>query len=343
MKIKKTFLKELNKCYSLAKINIADKKYVVCAAEKTDPCYMFDYNGNYIETLWDGPGGVMSMEQYEGEYPTLIATYQFYSPNDSKNAKIVYYQKINNEWKMEVLVDLPFVHRFGVISRNKVNYLVACTLKSDHQYKDDFTTPGKVYVGKLENDLTSYNENHQLKMEPILDGVFHNHGFFKTTESNYEICLVGSDQGVHKITPPEKENEKWKIEHLIEHATSDMLFVDFDNDGQQELLTLAPFHGNELLIYKLKNGKYENVYTHPEKLDFLHAITTMTLNGKQVAIIGNRGGEKQLLCISYDKQYKVDVIDQGAGPANCLCFDENKLIAANRETNEIAMYEFIKD
>ncbi len=45
-----------------------------------------------------------------------------------------------------VLCDLPFVHRFGVAQRGGVWYLIACTLKSAHAFRDDWTCLGRIWV-----------------------------------------------------------------------------------------------------------------------------------------------------------------------------------------------------
>ena len=143
MKATKKVIGSLEKCYALGTFSYDAKDHIIIAAEKKNPCNSFDLQGNFCETLWEGPGGVMTVAQVP-EQPILMATQKFYSPNDSADAKIVYYRKINDSWVCEVLCPLPFVHRFGVLKSSGKNYLIACTLKSAHAFKNDWTCPGRI-------------------------------------------------------------------------------------------------------------------------------------------------------------------------------------------------------
>ena len=51
---------------------------------------------------WSGPGSD----------DIFLATHKFYSPNDSKEAKIILAYPEDGEWKVRTLAELPFVHRF---------------------------------------------------------------------------------------------------------------------------------------------------------------------------------------------------------------------------------------
>ena len=378
---KKTVIGNLSKCYSVATIKDRGELRLLCAAEKQDACFMFDAEGNKTDTLWEGPGGVMTLEQFPTEDETIVmATQKFYSPNDSAQAKIVYYRRgADGRWNCNVLCDLPFVHRFGVLTRGGVHYLVACTLKSAHAFKNDWTCPGRVYVAELPYDITGFSEENPLELTPLLSGLYHNHGFAKVNgDSRYAgeeegcvYCLVGTDNGVFRVVPPAVRGGNWETEMMIEDAVSDMLFDDFDGDGKRELLTMAPFHGSKLGVFregtvvekpwfvacfgqKLRSfivppheptDRFGRVWRYPEPMPFLHAICTATVNGKKVAVIGNREGKKELLAVYYDAEagtYRTDVLDAGAGPANVLFFNNDgryRLLAANRETDEIALYE----
>lgn len=214
MKVSKKVISNLTKCYSIAPLTYQGKRHILVAAEKQDPCYLFDLEGNQEETVWEGPGGVMSMVQVPGSDGVFLATHKFYSPNDSKEAKIIIASPgTDGVWEIRTLVDLPHVHRFDIVTRNGVNYLIACALKSGHEYKDDWSMPGKVYAAVLPDDLSGFDEEHQLSLQVIRENMLKNHGYYKVTEDGVDQCLISCDDGVYRFTPPESEEQDWTVEN----------------------------------------------------------------------------------------------------------------------------------
>ena len=120
---------------------------------------------------------------------------------------------------------LPFVHRFDIISRNGVNYVIACTLKSGHEYKEDWRSPGKIQVCVLPEDLSSVDE--------VLRS------------------YVAANEGVFECIPPESEEGTWEIKQILDEASSDMAFADFDNDGEDYILS-ANREIDEIALYKVE-------------------------------------------------------------------------------------------
>ncbi len=345
MRAEKKVIDKLNKCYAVAEFDFDGRRHLLTAAEKTDPCYLYDLEGNREGTMWEGPGGVMTLCQYPlapDDDPVLMATWKFYSPNDSASAKIVYYYREGERWECRPLADLPFVHRFGVVRRNGTWYLVACTLKSAHAFRDDWTCPGRIWVAELPEDIRSYGEDNKLVLTPLVSGLYKNHGFCRIEEGEDSYVLVGTENGVYRVAPPAAKGGEWEAEKLLAVPTSDMLYQDYDGDGEKELLVLSPFHGDTLSVYKKRGEEFERVFTCERKLPFLHAIWGAEVAGRQTAFIGNRQGDRELFAVYYaDGGYVMDVLDKGAGPANCMYFrdgEKDMLLAANRETDEVALY-----
>ncbi|MBR2216632.1 MAG: hypothetical protein IJ849_12890 [Selenomonadaceae bacterium] len=345
MNVKKKVIGELERCYSLAMLHYQGKDHFLCAAEKVNNCYLISLDGEIEETVWEGPGGVMTMVQVPGTDGQFLATRKFYSPNDSKDASIVVVTpKGKNDWEVRTLTNLPFVHRFDILQAGGKNYIIACALKDGHEYKEDWRFPGKVFVGELPADLSGYNDDNQLKLTPIKDNMLKNHGYYRHYEKDGSTSsIVSCDGGVFQFFPPKEAGGDWRIEELTGDAASDGLLLDINGDGAEELCTIAPFHGDTVNIYQKKDGKFVLDYTYPEKLDFLHAIFGGEICGRPTWILGHRKGERYLLAFTYENgAYTAQKLDEGCGAANVLHYVHNGkdiLIAANREVNEIAMYE----
>lgn len=348
MKAEKKVIGSLTKCYALTRFAYDGTDHIVCAAEKQDPCYTFTYDGEPADTLWEGPGGVMTLLQYPCEKDILLATQKFYSPNDSASAKIVCYTHDEGQWQCHVLCDLPFVHRFGIVERNGIRYLIACTLKSAHAFKNDWTCPGRIWVAELPENIREYSADNQLKLFPLESGLYKNHGFaVHKKEDGSSFAVIGTENGVYLAVPPAEKDGEWECRNILAVPASDVLYLDFDQDGERELLVLSPFHGNTVSIYKMKDGSFEKVWEREKKMPFIHAIDGGLIDGKWRAFVGNREEDRELIMISYENNdYQVTVLDEGAGPANVMFFEDSgvyRLAAANRETDEIALYTLVKE
>ena len=336
MQYHKQFVHSLEKCYALSMLELDHQPCLLVAAEKHAPCYLFDTAGNLLDTVWTEPGGVMTMVPVPGEDGVFLATHQFYSPNDSAAARLVCARKQDAGWEITTVAELPFVHRFDIIPADGVNYVLACTLKSGHSCKDDWRSPGKLWTGVLGQDPAA-----PLRLAVLKEDLGHNHGYTRYTEDGRISGIVSCDQGVFRVTP----GPAWTVTQLTDQPASDAVLLDLDGDGQPELLTISPFHGDTVEIWHIENGSYAPVYKYPQKLPFLHAICGGTVYGRPTVYAGNREGDRLLLGFYHDgTAYRTETVDRGAGPANCLLFQRDghpALLAANRETSEIAIYDIL--
>lgn len=346
MTVKKIILGKLERCYCVAPLQLHKKPHFMVAAENQNACYLFTQDGEKVDTLWKGPGGVMSMVQVPGSDGQFLATQKFYSPDDSQEAKIVVVTPDGvGHWKMNVLVSLPFVHRFDILQSDKNLFLIACTVKSENHFKDDWTSPGKVYVARMEGDLTRYHEDRPLQLTMLKDQMPKNHGYSRWVKAGREMSVISCENGVFLFSPPTREKEAWNIYQLLSEPASDALLADLDGDGREELAVIAPFHGNQIKIFKEIEGIFTQTYVYPQEAEFAHGICCGKVRGKMTLFIGHRAGKRDLLAFTYDPRtqtYQCELIDHGCGPANVLFFEKEKkgyLVSANREINEIAMYE----
>lgn len=347
MKVTKKVISHLTKCYSLAPLHYQGKDHFLVAAEKVDRCILFDLDGNEEDTVWSEPGGVMTMVQVPGTDGQFLATHKFYSPNDSKEAKIIIATpKKKGDWEIRTLCDLPFVHRFDILEKNGVRFLIACALKSGHEYKEDWSQPGAVYGAVLPENLSGFDADHQLELTLLKSAMLKNHGYCQTTDDGSVCSIVSCDDGVYKFTPPETADGGWDIEKLLSQPSSDAVLIDFDGDGVKEIGMISPFHGDTISIWKKdETGTYKKVYQYEKEAPFAHSIYGGELCGKNRLVIGHRKGSRELLCFTYDpvtKSYDYEVFDHDTGSANVLHFvrdGKDVIVSTNREIDEVAMYE----
>ncbi len=350
MKIKKTVVSDLEKCYAVTELNYHGRHCFLVAAEKHAPCFLFSEDGERLETIWTEPGGVMTMAQVPGSDGQFLSTHRFYSPNDSAEARIVIATPAaKDNWDIRTLCRAPFVHRFGILNRGGVNYLIVCCLKSGHEYKNDWRFPGACYGSVLPEDLSGFSEDHPLQLTPIRTGLLRNHGFSIVRHNGHDAALIGTEEGSFLISPPAKMCGEWEVEPLLSVPTSDSVLLDFDGDGREELGVLSPFHGASLTIWHLDEfGSYvpQWKYERPEaETDMLHATCACEILGRPTWVVGWRKGTRKTIAITWDASagtYAAELIDENTGCANVIHFvnaaGQDVLAAANREINEVALY-----
>lgn len=345
MKIEKKFLTNLHRCYAVGSTTIDGKKKILFATEGEGACYAYSLPDFEQKTVWDGPGGTMSVVPVPGKNGDFLAVQNFFPTFQSEKATIVW-SKPNSDgtWDTKTILDLPYIHRFDILTAGGVNYFIGATLCTSKQFKDDWSDPGKIYVGVIPEDL-----NQKIELTVIKEGLTKNHGYARS-EQNGKMCgLVTCEEGVFVVTPPQTAGGQWNVEQIMNQPTSDIAAVDIDGDGVKELVTIEQFHGGNFIIYKLVDGKYEAVYKYDKPMDFGHVVWGGKLRGVPTIIGGYRREGKELFYIQCKNtnplSFETVTIEAGTGPSNVHVINGDKediIVAANREIGEAAVY-FVRD
>lgn len=338
MKITKQHLCDLFRCYAVGFTVTDGTPSLLTATEGEGPCFAYSLPGLRQATVWDGPGGTMSIVPVPKKNGDFLAVQRFFPTFQSENAEIVWSRKNKSGgWETTTLLKLPYVHRFDILSRGGVNYLFAATLCTSKTEKDDWSDPGKLYAGVLPDDLTQ-----PIRLEVIKEGLTKNHGYWHEPRKGYSVGLVSSASGVLRAVPPAGCGGAWVLETLLERPVSDIALCDIDGDGENELITIEPFHGSEFLISKKIGGNWQTIYRHPKKMDFCHVAWGGMLRGVPTVIGGCRREKKELFYIQFvGGVFVAKTIDAGTGPSNVAVLngpERDIILTANREIGEAAVY-----
>lgn len=133
MKVIKRKLADLNKCYSVAPLKIDGQDRILVAAEKQDPCLLFDADGSELETVWEGPGascpwwvpggnGSFLATHTQVQRLTRLACVEM-DYNENKNAA----DRIPVRSKMQIIENGPCRVAFKVTQRDKYLHKHYCT------------------------------------------------------------------------------------------------------------------------------------------------------------------------------------------------------------------------
>ena len=341
MKFNKIVLDSIERCYCASHLYVDGELKIILASEVVDgPCCAYSgTNFEKKEVLWEKPGGTMSLVPIPGTNGEFLAIQCSYPGFNAKDSKIVWGKYTSNGWVIKDFISIPYLHRFDILESEGRTFFLGATSCNSRKDRNDWSDPGKVWVCEMPKTC-----DEQVSLRPIKDFLLKNHGYWRGSWGGVQAGFVTCDSGIYVFSPPGK-NRDWDITQILAGQISDVTCIDLDGDGVDELVTISPFHGNELFIRKkVSETRYETVYRYPNPIDLAHALWAGHFQGVPTVIFGIRMADGELGYIRYDhekKDYKATIIEKDVGTANVSVANHNGndiIVAANHTKNEAAVY-----
>lgn len=309
----------------------------VGAGSETEPVVkLYDLASGNIESLKDCPGGMMSLIPVPGQPGRLVSVMGLFPPFLGKEAGLFLHQKKGESWETSRAMDLPFAHRCEFLPALEKNILIAASVSKFKENPADWSNPGVLHAIKMDGKPSCSWDS-----EIIDSSIFRNHGMGRYLIDGEECLCISGVEGVFsiKLLP----DGTLGLNPIFQKEVSELTFVDLDGDGQSELITIEPFHGNVLNMYKRVNGDWKLKFSAP--LSFGHGLSGGFFNAAPIVLVGNRRDSMNLEMFTvgdFDKGIvNKHIIEEGAGPTQTQVFsfgDRDYLLSANQVKNEVALY-----
>jgi hypothetical protein len=176
-----------------------------------------------------------------------------------------------------------------------------------------------------------------------MEGIHRNHGMQVGRFAGQRCVFIAGAEGLFALQIPKPGSSEWKNTLIIEQPVSEVYPADLDQDGEDEIVVIEPFHGQAMSVFKNTQGVWTRIYT--AQLAFGHGLWAGRLGGDIVVIAGNRANDKNLACFKVTSTnpftMEESVIDEGSGTTNMDVIDTpdgKALITSNPGREEYALY-----
>jgi hypothetical protein len=311
--------------------------FFVGAGSETEPdVQLYDLAKGSSESIDGCPGGMMSFLPLPGQPNVFVTIMGLFPPFIGGEAGLYLHQKSNTGWQSEKAMSFPFAHRCEFVRSGKVNYLVAAKVSAYKENPPDWSRPGEVHVIAMENFA------HIPWDSQVIDaGITRNHGMVKAPLNGKEVLCISGAEGVFTVEP--ESEGKWEVQQVFDREVSEVNFVDLDGDGNAEMVTIEPFHGHTINVYKRMGGEWQLRFS--DSLAFGHGLGSGLFNGKPILVVGNRSESLALEVFTVhdlsEGRLKRTLIEADAGPTQTQVFSYrgvDYILSANQKKHEVALY-----
>ena len=330
---KKTIL-NIESVYTANAFTVGSNTYIAAGSETKPSVQMHDMATGETSDVDGCPGGVMSFVPVPGAPDTFYSIMGLFPPFVGLEAGVFRHRITADGWNTERVMHLPFAHRCDILSVNGKNYLFAASASKHKENPLDWSQAGETYVMELDEN------GDPSAPELVFGNLTRNHGMLKYNLNGTETVLVSGAEGIFAL---DKTEDGWKERMVFDKEVSEFGFIDLDGDGADELVTIEPFHGNTINVYKKTDDGWNLKFT--DSLSFGHGLSCGMLNGEPVFVVGNRRGSLTLDLFTVTDLEKGEivrnVIEEETGPTQTLVFNFNGcdyILSANQLKNEVAIY-----
>jgi len=331
----KKVILNIESVYTAHSFQIGSDTYVAAGSETKPDVYLYNLNTDESSLVEGCPGGVMSFVPVPGNPDLFYSIMGLFPPFVGLEAGVFMHNRASGKWVTTKAMALPFAHRCDILHRNGKNYLFAVSCSKFKENPTDWSNKGEMYVIPLD-------ENGMPQTPELVDNsITRNHGMLKNTVNGMQTLYVSGAEGIFYFE--QLPDETWILKQLFDKEVSEFCMIDLNGDGQEELVTIEPFHGESINVYKRNGSDWELKIS--DTLSFGHGLSCGTFNNEPVFVVGNRRGSFTLDLFKVqdvDKGvYTREAIEEEAGPTQTQVFTANNtnyILSSNQKQNEVAVY-----
>jgi len=334
--MKKKVILNIESVYTANAFQVDADFYIGAGSETKPEVYLYNLSSGKSSFVSGCPGGVMSFIPLPGNPNMFFSIMGLFPPFIGAKAGVFMHERNDENWATTKVMDLPFAHRCEIVNRNGINYLFAASVSVHKKDPADWSKKGEVYLARLGKDFQL-----PLKWEKIDDSLTRNHGMIRAQVNGKETVCISGAEGIFYFE--QDANDAWIKKPLFEKEVSEFGFVDLDGDGQKELVTIEPFHGQTMSVYKKMEEKWELKFS--DSLSFGHGLSCGMFKQKPIIVVGSRRGTFALdmfKVVNFQNGiFKREMIEGDTGPTQTQVFFANGtdyILSSNQKKNEVVLY-----